>query len=97
VGDRLPGLIQRENHGSDISMSTDNNALTANGTLWLGCRLGIKGVRTDRFFGEMDELFIADRDLEQQEVVRLMNDNRLDRETQPPLSQSPSTHASGQP
>ena len=97
VDGRLEGEGRPSPPGSDIFMSTDNNALTANGTLWLGCRLGIKGVRTDRFFGEMDELFIADRDLEQQEVVRLMNDNRLDRETQPPLSQSPSTHASGQP
>jgi hypothetical protein len=83
VDGRLEGEGRPSPPGSDIFMSSDNNAPTANGTIWLGCRLGVRGVRADRFFGEMDELFIADRDLEQQEVVRLMTDNRLDRDAQP--------------
>src|SRR5207237_226530 len=45
--------------------------------VWLGCRLGTSGPRQNRFRGEIDELFIADRGLEPQEIVSLMNDNRL--------------------
>jgi hypothetical protein len=45
--------------------------------LWLGCRVGINSVRSERFFGEMDELFIADRALEPQEIVCLMEHNQL--------------------
>jgi hypothetical protein len=41
------------------------------------CRLGIKGVRTDWFIGDMDDLFVADRALEPQDIVRLMNENQL--------------------
>ncbi len=44
-------------------------------TVWLGCRL--TGKRPERFRGEIDELFIADRGLEPNEIVSLMNDNRL--------------------
>jgi hypothetical protein len=44
---------------------------------WSGCRLGIDGVRQERFRGEMDELFIADRALEPLEIVQLMKDNQL--------------------
>ena len=47
------------------------------GTVWLGCRLGINSVRQERFRGEMDELFIADRALEPWEIVQLMKDNQL--------------------
>lgn len=43
--------------------------------LWLGCRL--TGKQPERFRGEIDELFIADRGLEPQEIVSLMNHNRL--------------------
>jgi hypothetical protein len=43
--------------------------------VWLGCRL--TGKQPERFRGELDELFIADRGLEPQEIVSLMNDNRL--------------------
>lgn len=44
-------------------------------TVWLGCRL--TGKRPERFQGDIDELFIADRGLEPNEIVSLMNDNRL--------------------
>ena len=43
--------------------------------VWLGCRL--TGKQPARFRGELDELFIADRGLEPQEIVSLMNHNRL--------------------
>ncbi len=43
--------------------------------VWLGCRL--TGKQPERFRGELDELFIADRGLEPNEIVSLMNDNRL--------------------
>jgi hypothetical protein len=43
--------------------------------VWLGCRL--TGKQPERFRGEIDELFIADRGLEPMEIVSLMNDNRL--------------------
>ncbi len=45
--------------------------------VWLGCRIGLTGLRQERFRGELDELFIADRGLEPQEIVSLMNENRL--------------------
>jgi ferric-dicitrate binding protein FerR (iron transport regulator) len=48
---------------------------SVNDTLWLGCRLGATGPRKERFRGEMDELFIADRSLEPREIVQLMKDN----------------------
>lgn len=53
---------------------TGDPALTD--VVWLGCRLGNTGPRQDRFRGEMDELFIADRGLEPNEIVALMKDNR---------------------
>ncbi len=43
--------------------------------VWLGCRL--TGKQPERFRGELDELFIADRGLEPNEIVSLMNDNRF--------------------
>jgi hypothetical protein len=46
----------------------------------MGCRLGVNGVRSERFLGEMDELFIADRALEPQEIVSLMNYNQIQTE-----------------
>ena len=46
-------------------------------TLWLGCRLSPGGLRSDRFRGEIDELYLADRGFEPQEIVSLMNENRL--------------------
>lgn len=43
--------------------------------VWLGCRL--TGKQPERFRGELDELFIADRSLEPQEIVALRRDNEL--------------------
>ena len=53
----------------------ENPALTD--VVWLGRRIGPSGPLTDHFRGEIDELFIADRGLEPQEIVSLMNDHRL--------------------
>ncbi|HZM03387.1 MAG TPA: LamG-like jellyroll fold domain-containing protein [Candidatus Saccharimonadales bacterium] len=44
-------------------------------TLFLGCRLSGHGQRKERFRGEMDELFIADRPFEPREIVELMRYN----------------------
>ncbi len=46
-------------------------------TIFLGCRLTGGRKQPERFRGELDELFIADRGLEPVEIVSLMNDNRL--------------------
>ena len=81
VDGRLEGEGRYSPPGSDIFMSTENTAASNSGTIWLGCRLGIKGVRNDRFYGEMDELLIADRALEPHEIVRLFSSNRLDDQT----------------
>jgi ferric-dicitrate binding protein FerR (iron transport regulator) len=51
-----------------------------NDLVWLGCRLGPSGpreVRQERFRGEIDELYIADRALAPQEIVQVMADNRV--------------------
>lgn len=47
-------------------------------TVFLGSRLTAgKRFQPERFRGEIDELFIADRNLEPNEIVSLMRDNRL--------------------
>jgi hypothetical protein len=77
VDGRLEGEGRPSPSGSDVfKYSADNND-AANGTVWLGCRLGPRGVRTDRFIGDIDELFIADRALGPDEIVRLMNNSQL--------------------
>ena len=48
-----------------------------NDVVWLGCRIGTTGPRQERFRGEIDELFIADRGLGPQEIVQLMTENRI--------------------
>ena len=53
----------------------ENSALAD--VVWFGCRIDASGPRPQRFRGELDELFIVDRGLEPQEIVSLMNDNRL--------------------
>jgi hypothetical protein len=47
-----------------------------NNVVWLGCRLGNNGPRKERFRGEIDELFIADRAISPVEIVSLMKDNQ---------------------
>jgi hypothetical protein len=79
----VDGILEGEGKpskpGGDAFMhSAEYIAQTANGTILLGCRLGKEGVRSDyRFYGDLDELFIADRALEPQEIVHLMNTNQL--------------------
>jgi len=55
-------------------------------SIWLGCRLGISGPRKERFSGEMDELFIADRALGPREIVRIMRENQLSQGSLPDKS-----------
>jgi len=76
VDGRLEGEGTPSSPGSDIFMKS-SNAYATSGTIWLGCRLGTRQVRDERFIGEMDELFIADRALRPDEIVRLMDANRL--------------------
>jgi hypothetical protein len=75
VDGRLEGEGKPSPPGSEIFNRITEN--TSTDVFWLGCRLGVNGVRSERFCGEMDELFIADRALEPQEIVRLMNFNQL--------------------
>src|SRR5262249_44278731 len=75
VDGRLEGEGKPSPPGSEIFTRLTENA--SKDSFWLGCRLGVNGVRLERFCGEMDELFIADRALEPQEIVRLMSFNQL--------------------
>jgi hypothetical protein len=75
VDGRLEGEGKPSPTGSEIFTRTPGKI--PKDAVWLGCRLGINGVRSERFLGEMDELFIADRALEPQEIVRLMNYNQF--------------------
>jgi hypothetical protein len=78
VDGRFEGEGKPSPPGSDIFRTIDQQkALSLKDGIWLGCRLGINGVRTERFCGEIDELFVANRALEPREIVQLMNDNRL--------------------
>jgi ferric-dicitrate binding protein FerR (iron transport regulator) len=74
VDGRFEGEGKSSPPGSEIFSKLSG---ATSGTVWLGCRLGIDGVRQERFRGEMDELFIADRALEPLEIVQLMKDNQL--------------------
>jgi hypothetical protein len=51
-------------------------AATVNNIVWLGCRLGNSGPRRERFRGELDELFIANRAISAIEIVSLMKENQ---------------------
>jgi ferric-dicitrate binding protein FerR (iron transport regulator) len=62
--------------GKTRGPAVSENAALAD-LVWLGARLGANGPRQQRFRGELDEFFIADRGLEPQEIVSLMIDNRL--------------------
>jgi hypothetical protein len=74
VDGRLEGEGKPSPPGSKIFSRLSS---ATSGAVWLGCRLGIDDVRQERFRGQMDELFIADRALEPWEIVGLMNQNRL--------------------
>jgi Concanavalin A-like lectin/glucanases superfamily/FecR protein len=60
----------------DSNMTSLDDPTTVDDTLWLGCRLGLSGPRKNRFRGQMDELFIANRALEPREIVQLMKNNQ---------------------
>jgi ferric-dicitrate binding protein FerR (iron transport regulator) len=78
VDGRFEGEGKSSPPGSDIFKTVDQQKmLSLKDSIWLGCRLGINGVRTERFFGEMDELFVTDRALEPREIVKLMNNDKL--------------------
>lgn len=62
----------------DSTKSPEDYTLEPRDTLWLGCRLGSDGPRANRFRGEMDELFVVDRELVPSEIVQLMTKNRID-------------------
>lgn len=74
VDGRLEGEGKPSPPGSEVFTKIGN---ATSGTLWLGCRLGLNDVRQERFRGEIDELYIADRALEPQEIVELMKNNDL--------------------
>jgi hypothetical protein len=74
VDGRLEGEGKPSQPGSEVFSEMSS---ATSGMVWLGCRLGIDHVRQERFRGEMDELFIADRALEPLEIVGLMNNNQL--------------------
>jgi len=74
VDGRLEGEGKPSPPGSEIF--TKLNSATS-GAVWLGCRIGIDGVRQERFRGELDELYITDRALEPLEIVGLMQNNQL--------------------
>jgi hypothetical protein len=46
--------------------------------LWLGCRLGGNGAKSERFTGQIDELTIIDRGVEPVEIVQLMDGRPID-------------------
>jgi hypothetical protein len=72
---RLEGEGVKSPPGSDVFRAADKNGI--NDTLWIGTRVGLKNVRLDRFTGRMDELYVAVRALEPQEIVTLMANNHL--------------------
>ncbi len=80
----LDGRFEGEGRPSPPGRREDSTKSPADYTketqdkLWLGCRLGSDGPRSNRFRGAMDELFVVDRELEPSEIVQLMSDNRLD-------------------
>jgi hypothetical protein len=74
IDGRLEGESKPSPPGSEIFTKLSN---ATSGALWLGCRIGLNGVRQERFRGSMDELFMADRALEPVEIVGLMQNNKL--------------------
>ncbi len=80
VNQYVDGRLEGEGHPSPPGKRGDasqSSAEDVKDTLWLGCRLGFNGPRKDRFRGDMDELFIANRPLEPREIVRIMKENQL--------------------
>lgn len=46
--------------------------------LWLGCRLGGNGAKSERFSGRIDELVVIDRGLGPAEIVQLMDGSSIE-------------------
>jgi hypothetical protein len=66
----------RRSIGGNLTQDVDPGA---SDVLWLGCRLGASGPKRERFRGEIDELFVADRSLEPAEVVQIMDGQEMSR------------------
>jgi hypothetical protein len=78
VDGRLQGEARPSQTGSDIFLySSDNTPQDANGNFWLGCRVGQTGPKAARFVGEISDLFVFDRALEPQEIVKVMSSNQM--------------------
>lgn len=80
----VDGRFEGDGHPSPVGSKTGptsaggaDEPAPAVDSVWMGCRLGISGPRKERFVGALDELFVIDRALGPQEILHLMNDNRL--------------------
>ena len=77
VDGRLEGEGKASPPGTEVSTRANpDNAERTSDTVWFGCRLGSNGPRKERFRGDLDELWIADRALGPREIVSLMRDNQ---------------------
>jgi hypothetical protein len=76
VDGRFEGEGKPSPPGTEVSAKfNEENTATVTDAIWFGCRVGNDGPRKDRFRGEIDELFIADRALGPSEIVQLMRQN----------------------
>lgn len=78
VDGRLEGEGKSSPRGvrkTPVAISGDDPAPQPD-VVWFGRRLGHERQRKDRFRGELDEVFIADRALGPREIVQLMRDNQ---------------------
>jgi hypothetical protein len=76
VDGRLEGSARKPpKRGSAATALNDESVTSASDVLWLGCRLGSDGALKERFRGQLDELFIADRALTPREIVTVMSEN----------------------
>ena len=66
----IPGVVHAPHGDPDQTAAIKD-------IVWLGCRIGLSAPRRDRFRGDLQDLFIADRGLEPQEIVSLMTTHRL--------------------
>ena len=77
VDGRLEGSARKPpKRGSAAAALNEEIVTSASDVLWLGCRLGSDGALKERFRGQLDELFIADRALTPREIVTVMTENQ---------------------
>ena len=77
VDGRLEGSARKPpKRDSGSTALNEESATSASDVLWLGCRLGSDGPRKERFRGQLDELFIANRALTPKEIVNVMTENQ---------------------